>query len=135
MRDFVHRLNRERGTTVILTTHDMDDIEALCSRVMVIGDGHILSDGTFADLRASVSNERRLIIDLEHENATINDPDAELLKREGHRVHLRYDPDRVSTPVLIGRITARYAVRDLFVEHPPIEELIAYLYASNKTSA
>jgi ABC-2 type transport system ATP-binding protein len=134
VRDFVHRLNQERGTTVILTTHDMDDIEALCSRVMVIGNGHILSDGTLSDLRASVSSERRLIIDLEHEGATIDDPDAELLKQEGHRVHLRYDPDRVSTPVLIGRITASHAVRDLFVEHPPIEELIARLYARNATS-
>src|ERR1051325_3935755 len=51
VRDFVKRLNRERGVTVILTTHDMDDIEALCSRVMVIGGGQILSDGTLEDLR------------------------------------------------------------------------------------
>ena len=134
VRDFVRRLNEERGTTVILTTHDMDDIEALCSRVLVIGDGRILSDGSLSDLRATVTSERRLIIDLEHEGATIDDPDATLVEREGHRVHLRYDPARVSTPDLIGRITASHAVRDLFVEHPPIEELIADLYARNTTS-
>ncbi len=134
VRDFIRRLNQERGTTVILTTHDMDDIEALCSRVMVIGDGHILSDGSLADLRAAVTSERRLIIDLENENESIDDPDAEVIEREGPRVHLRFDPARVPTPVLIGRITAAHAVRDLFVEHPPIEELIASLYAHNATS-
>lgn len=135
VRDFVRRLNQERGTTVILTTHDMDDIEALCDRVMVIGDGRILSDGSLADLRATVTNERRLIVDLEDEGATIDDPDAELVKREGHRVHLRYDPARVPTPVLIGRITTGHAVRDLFIEHPPIEELIARLYSRNAKSS
>ena len=64
VRDFIKRLNRERGVTVILTTHDMDDIEALCTRVIVIGDGKILSDGTLAELRARVTRERWLTVDL-----------------------------------------------------------------------
>ena len=133
VRDFVKQLNRERGTTVILTTHDMDDIEALCKRIMVIGEGDILSDGTIEDLRATVSSERDLIVDLEQE-ADIADPDARLVRRDGHRVHLRFDPRRISAPALISRITARHGVRDLFVENPPIEEIIAQLYrAQQKT--
>jgi viologen exporter family transport system ATP-binding protein len=58
VREFIAKLNRQRGVTVILTTHDMDDIEALCRRVLVIGEGRILSDGTLADLRAGVTRER-----------------------------------------------------------------------------
>lgn len=131
VRDFVKYLNRERGTTVILTTHDMDDIEALCQRIMVIGEGDILSDGSIEDLRATVSSERDLIVDLEQESE-IDDPDARLISRDGHRVHLRFDPRRVSAPALISRITARHSVRDLFVENPPIEELIAQLYRAQK---
>jgi ABC-2 type transport system ATP-binding protein len=129
VRDFVKRLNRERGVTVILTTHDMDDIETLCSRVMVIGEGRILSDGTLDALRARVTTERRLIVDLEDPGAEVSDPDAEVVGREGHRVHLRFDPQRVPAAALIGRIASRHAVRDLFVENPPIEEIIARLYA------
>ncbi len=128
VRDFIQRLNREEGVTVILTTHDMDDIEALCSRVMVIGEGRILSDGTLADLRNRVTRERRLIVDLTVEGDTIADPDATVVSQDGHRVTLRYDPEQIATPDLIARVTAHHPVRDLFVENPPIEEIIARLY-------
>ena len=128
VRDFVRRLNRERDVTVILTTHDMDDIEALCTRVIVINEGRILSDGTLEDLRARVTTERRLIVDLIQEGEEITDPDATVIRREGHRVFLRFDPERISPAALIGRITANHAIRDLFVENPPIEEIIARLY-------
>ncbi len=131
MRDFVRQLNAERGVTVILTTHDMDDIEALCRRVIVIGNGRILSDGTLDELRSSVLRERRLILDLVKEEP-VDDPDAETVAREGTRVQLRFDPGRVAATELISRLTARYDVRDLFVENPPIEEVIARLYAAEE---
>ena len=127
-RDFIKRFNRERGITVILTTHDMDDIEALCDRVMVIGRGQILSDGTLEALRSKISQERRLIVDLEDEGAQISDADAVVVKRDRNRVHLSFDPTAVSAAELISRITAVHAVRDLFVENPPIEEIIARMY-------
>ena len=130
VRDFVKRLNRERGVTVILTTHDMDDIEALCSRVIVIGQGRVLSDGTLDSLRAKVSRERRLTIDLENADETVTDPDAEIIEQEGQRVTLRFDPLQVSPAILIARLTAQHAIRDLFVQNPPIEEIIACLYHS-----
>jgi ABC-2 type transport system ATP-binding protein len=128
VRDFVRRLNRERGVTVILTTHDMDDIEALCTRVILIGEGRILSDGTLEALRGRVTNERWLIVDLEDEREPVGDPEAEIIRRDGHRVCLRFDPARISPAALIGRITANHAISDLFVQNPPIEEIIARLY-------
>ncbi len=128
VRDFLRRLNRERGVTVILTTHDMDDIEALCSRVLLINQGCILYDGALDDLRARVSPEREMIVDLQENAAGFDDPDAAVVQRDGQRLHLRFDPRRVSAAVLIGRISARHAIRDLMVQHPPIEETIARLY-------
>ena len=127
-RDFIKRFNRERGITVILTTHDMDDNEALCDRVMVIGNGRILSDGTLEKLRSKFTRERRLIVDLEDEDAQVSDADATVVRRDRGRVHLSFDPARVSAAELISRLTAVHAVRDLFVEDPPIEEIVARMY-------
>lgn len=128
MRDFIKRLNREQGVTVLLTTHDMDDIESLCSRVIVIHRGQIFLDGTLPELRARITSERRMIIDLDDEYETIQDPDAALIQQEGHRVYLRYDPTKIATAKLIARITRQHTIRDLIVENPPIEEIVARLY-------
>jgi ABC-2 type transport system ATP-binding protein len=130
VRDFVKRLNRERGVTVILTTHDMDDIEAMCSRIIVIGEGRILSDGTLSELRARVTRERWLTVDLVDPDGSVHDADATVIRRDGHRVWLAFDPQRVSPAELIHRITSAHPIRDLFVENPPIETIIARLYRS-----
>jgi ABC-2 type transport system ATP-binding protein len=131
VREFIGRLNMERGLTVILTTHDMDDIEALCRRVLVIGSGHILSDGTLADLRASVTRERWLTVDLSETapNTIITDPDVQLIRQEGRRFFFAFDPQRVNVADLIARIARNYPVHDLFVENPPIEAIVARIYA------
>jgi ABC-2 type transport system ATP-binding protein len=130
VREFIGLLNKQRGVTVILTTHDMDDIEALCRRILVIGDGRILSDGTLADLRASVTSERWLTVDLAEgtPETTLADPDARLIRQEGRRFFLAFDSQRVRAADLIARIAHSYPVHDLFVENPPIETIIARIY-------
>jgi len=128
VRDFVRRRNRERGITMILTTHDMDDIEALCTRVVLIHQGRLLFDGRFEDLCARVSRERVLTVDLAEPDAAVGDPDAISVTRTGHRVSLRFDPGRVSAAELIRRVTARWTVNDLVVESIPVEETVAKLY-------
>jgi ABC-2 type transport system ATP-binding protein len=108
----------------------MDDIEALCSRVILIHRGRILFDGALEGLRARVTNERELVVDLRDgaEGVTVTDPDAIAVRQDGPRARISYDPQRVATPDLIARITARYPVADLVVENPPIEEIVARLY-------
>jgi len=135
-REFIRRLNQESGVTVILTTHDMDDIEALCRRVLVIGSGRILSDGTLSDLRASVTRERWLTVDLAEgvPMVCITDPDAQVIRQEGRRFVLSFDPQRIAVADLIARIARNYPVHDLFVENPPIEVIIARIYAERARS-
>jgi ABC-2 type transport system ATP-binding protein len=130
VRDFVKRLNQHRGVTVILTTHDMDDIEALCSRIMLINHGKLLSDGTLDELRSRVTTDRWLIIDLADEGSDLDHDGLTLLKREGARVTLSFDPRGISTQQVIAQVTAKNSVRDLFVHNPPIEQIIAQLYTA-----
>ena len=132
VRDFIKGLNKKRGTTVILTTHDMDDIEALCSRVMVIGKGQILLDGSINDLRGAVSKERRLIVDLEEQISEISIEHAKVVKIEGNRAYLNFNPDNITPSELISNISLKYQIKDLFIENQPIDEIIAKLYGELK---
>ncbi len=75
-----------------------------------------------------MSKERHLIIDLLDENDTIVDNQITLVKKEGHRVWLSFNPTIVAAPELISRIVSKHAIRDLYVENPPIEEIIAKFY-------
>jgi len=128
VREFVGRLNRERGVTVILTTHDMHDIEALAERVIVIGGGKILADGSFAALRAGVLAERRLFVDFAEAAPAIDLPEVRLVARDGRQIELAFDPRRITAPALIARIVAAHPVDDIHVEEPLIEEVIARFY-------
>lgn len=130
IRDFIRHLNKEHKVTILLTTHDMDDIEALAKRVLILNEGQIFLDGTIDDLRKTMLPERRIIIDLNKEHDTVHDPEATLLKQEGHRVTLSYNPIATTTCDLIRRITQNHAIRDLYIENPPIEEIIAKFYRS-----
>jgi ABC-2 type transport system ATP-binding protein len=128
VREFVGTLNRDAGVTVILTTHDMHDIEALAERVIVIGNGVIMADTSFERLRAEVLTERRLLIDFAGKAPALEIPGVRVRGREGNSIVLEFDPRQVPAPELIGRITAEYDLLDFHLEQPRIEEVIAHFY-------
>ena len=128
VRDFIRRLNSEHKVTIMLTTHDMDDIESLCSRVLILNEGKIYLDGTISEVRKKISPERSLIVDLLNPKDTVSDPQATFVKQEGGRVWLTFNPSAIKAPELIARILSNHPIRDLYVENPPIEEIIAHLY-------
>ncbi|HXQ11410.1 MAG TPA: ATP-binding cassette domain-containing protein [Caulobacteraceae bacterium] len=128
VREVVQRLNRERGVTVLLTTHDMHDIEALAERVIVIGHGRILADSPFERLRAEGLAERRVYIEFAEDAPELALAGVEVRAREGRSLELAFDPAKTSAPALIARIAAEHAVTDIHVEQPAIEEVIARFY-------
>ncbi|MDF2549380.1 MAG: transporter related protein [Chlamydiales bacterium] len=134
VRQFILELNQKRQVTIILTTHDMDDIESLCRRVLVVNQGSLFLDDSLEALRQLVTSERWLIVDLEEETDFIHIENAQFFKKEGKRIWLRFDPSAIKTTDLIQNVVQKYAIRDLFVENPPIEEIIAALYSRNKLS-
>jgi ABC-2 type transport system ATP-binding protein len=135
VRDFVKTLNRERGVTVILTTHDMQDVEALAERVIVIGNGVILADGSLTALRRGALAERRLLVHFAGDVAMVDVPGTTLRQRDARSVELSFDPRVTSAHGLIAHVAARYDVEDVHLEEPPIEEVIAHFYALHSVDA
>jgi ABC-2 type transport system ATP-binding protein len=129
VRDFLKTLNRQRGVTVILTTHDMHDVEALAERVIVIGNGVILTDGTLAALRRGALAERRLRIQFACDVDDLRLPGVTVRSRQGRSIELAFDPRSMTAHALIAHVTSRYEVEDVHLEEAPIEEVIARFYA------
>ncbi|MFD9563632.1 ATP-binding cassette domain-containing protein [Streptomyces sp. NPDC059994] len=128
VRTFLGELNAELGTTVLLTTHDLTDIEQLCKRVMVIDHGRLVYDGALAGLHEVGGSERTLVVDLERELAPIDLVDARVVKVEGPRQWLAF-PATASAAPLVAKIAERYPLVDLSVREPDIESVIARMYA------
>jgi ABC-2 type transport system ATP-binding protein len=129
VREFLRDLNAERGTTVLLTTHDLQDIEQLCSRVMVIDHGRLMYDGPLAGLHEVGDGERTLVVDLERELPPIQaPPPARVVRVEGPRQWLAFPASQSAAP-LVARIAAEYPLVDLSVREPDIEAVIAKMYA------
>jgi ABC-2 type transport system ATP-binding protein len=129
LRDFVKDLNRNEGVTVLLTTHDMHDIEALARRVIIIGNGRLLRDSSFESMRNDVLGERRLIVDFTGDAAGIEVEGAQVRARDGRTVEFAFDPAKTAAHTLIARVAAAHEIADMRVEDPKIEEVIARFYA------
>ncbi|MGX2996996.1 ABC transporter ATP-binding protein [Streptomyces sp. JNUCC 64] len=130
VREFLRDLNADLGTTVLLTTHDLTDIERLCHRVMVIDHGRLMYDGSLAGLHAAGGSERTLVVDLERELPPIDlGPAARVVRVEGPRQWLAFPSDDSAAP-LVARIAAEYPLADLSVREPDIEAVIARMYAA-----
>jgi len=132
LREFLAQVNAERRTTVILTTHDLDDIEALCTRVMVIDHGHQIFDGTLERLKSSQSAPRTLVVDLATSLPPIEVAGATVIKVDGPRQHLTF-PTTTSAAPLLAQIAANYPLVDLSVSEPTIESVITQLYTPTPT--
>jgi ABC-2 type transport system ATP-binding protein len=128
VREFLAALNSREGTTVLLTTHDLDDMTALARRLMVIDHGRLVYDGTVDGLRSAYGAERVLMVDLRERPAGAFAVDeARLLRSEGHRHWLAFSRG-TSAAEVIGRVLARYDVADLTLEEPDLEDVIRRIY-------
>jgi ABC-2 type transport system ATP-binding protein len=128
IRQFLDNINRERGVTIILTTHDLGDIERLCSRVVLIDHGRVIYDGALEALRQHFGRQRTLVVDLDQDVKGFQIDDATLIRREGPRVWLRFDRSATTAAALIAEVAARYRIRDLTVEEPEIEGVVREIY-------
>ena len=127
VRDFLGELNRTEGTTVILTTHDLDDITRLCSRLMIIDHGRLIYDGTVEALRTAYGTTRVLVVDLATDEP-LELAGAVPVRAEGRRRWFQFARDEVSAAELIARLLATNEVADLTLEEPDIEDIVRRIY-------
>ena len=126
IRTFIEEYNRAHGATVLLTSHYMADVEALCKRVVIIHHGKILFDGALSDLVARFSPHKTVVVELETENVDLS-PYGEVVEAAGLRYSLRVPKE--ATPQVTARILGDLPVLDLTVEDPPIEEVIEQVFS------
>jgi ABC-2 type transport system ATP-binding protein len=128
IRQFVAEINRERGTTIILTTHDLADVERLCRRIVLIDNGTLIYDGTIEVLKEQYGTHRTLVIELCGPDPGFHIEGAEVEANEGTRVRLRFDRRAFSADVLIRLVAERYPINDVSIEEPELETIIRRIY-------
>jgi ABC-2 type transport system ATP-binding protein len=128
IRQFIQHVNRQRGATVLLTTHDMSDVEKLCERVIIIDHGRLLYDGGLAQLKERFGGSRRLVVQFAERYPSVEVEGARLVERDEQQAVFEFERDQVAASDLITRLTARYQVRDLEVREPEIEATIRRIY-------
>ncbi|MBC5810398.1 MAG: ATP-binding cassette domain-containing protein [Candidatus Eremiobacteraeota bacterium] len=128
IREFVGRINRERGTTVILTTHDLADVERLSKRIILIDEGTVIYDGTLARLRTEYGTHRTLVVTLAETYEEFAVEGGEIESREGNIVKLRFNQRRLSAETMIRRLLDRYSVSDIAIIEPEIESIVRRIY-------
>jgi ABC-2 type transport system ATP-binding protein len=130
VRSFIKKLNAEYKTTIILTTHDMQDIEALTERILLIGKGRILLDGSLSELLKRSSAEKTLVVDYREVNGKTPDLSHFMTVTEQNegRLTVIFDPEKLSVSDAIAEISAQVEVLDMSVSGISAEQMVAALY-------
>jgi ABC-2 type transport system ATP-binding protein len=132
VREFLLRANRERGVTVMLTTHDLADIERLCSRILIIDHGRLIYDGEVTALKERYGPERVLVVDLEEPQPPLQVEGGRVIKVEGPRQWIAFERARTSAAQLAAAVAARASLRDLTVEEPEIDDVVRRIYLETR---
>lgn len=135
IRTFIADINRERGATVVLTTHDLADVERLCRRVILIDHGRVLYDGSIERLKATYAPHRELLVqlmpdasELEGSPPPLDMRGVEQLEDQPGRLRFRFDASSVRAHELVGEVARRYSVTDLSIVEPELESVVRRLY-------
>ncbi|GAA1108581.1 ATP-binding cassette domain-containing protein [Kribbella jejuensis] len=142
--EFIAETNRTQGTTVVLTTHDMEDVERLCQRIIVIDSGAVLYDGDLSRLKERFMPHRFLVLTLSERTPAVRgirrgvdipfateveaDAVGAVLPHPERSVVLRFDPREVTTPELVARASQVYQIDELSIVDPRLTDVISQLY-------
>jgi ABC-2 type transport system ATP-binding protein len=129
VRAFLAELNREQGTTVLLTTHDLIDVERLCNRLLIIDEGRVIEDSTVEEIKDRYGTERTLVVDLTEPRPPIQIAGATTVRVDGPRQWMRFNRDAHTASSLLAAVTRLAPVRDITIEEPAIEDVVRRIYS------
>ena len=134
LRQFLVAERRRTNMTLLLTTHDMSDIERLCERVLVVDHGRLVYDGTLPELARRVALRRVLVVDLVEPRPPLQIAGAEQVGSEldGLRQRFAFAPEETTAAQVLAAVGAQAEVRDLTLDEPAIEDIVATLYRRNQ---
>ena len=132
IRKFIKQINETRKTTIILTTHDLGDIQELCKRIIIINKGVVIEDGSLDEIADRIAPYRQLVIDFYSEQ-NITHPKAETVKTEGARTVYRFMKKDVTAAKLIEDIGKQAKIKDIRLEEANIDDIIRVAYGGTNT--
>ncbi|NIK69444.1 MULTISPECIES: ATP-binding cassette domain-containing protein [unclassified Paenibacillus] len=132
IRNFIKEINRNRGVTVILTTHDLDDVEQLCSRIIVVNNGKLVEDGPIDSIIHKLTPHRMLVVELHEPCDDLTTPHATVMKQEGLKIWYQFEKESISASELIAALSQKLPIQDISVKEPNVEDAIREVY---KTTA
>ena len=130
VREFLAAMNRERGVTVLLTTHDLADVERLCDRMVIIDRGRLIWDGTVTELKDRYGTERTLVVDLEEPQPPLDVPGTRVLRVDGPRQWLAFRRDETTAAAVTAAVASRAPLVDLALEEPDVEDIVRRIYTA-----
>lgn len=128
LRDFLKWENKEHGTTIMLTTHDMEDIAALCSRVMVLGHGSKLFDGRLPELLEKYDTVRTVTVKFSSEDTILELPDGVRQERKDGEIKVTYLPSDIPTAEILALLQKAGNISEMTLESQNLDHMIAAMY-------
>ena len=133
IRTFIKEINRTRNTTVLITSHDMDDIEQICRRTMIIDQGKLIYDGSIEHLKETYHNKAVLTVQFEDMPDSLTElPGCSLISQEGTQVKFSFSKQNTSSKQVLGSLLAQYEINDFQLQDISVEEVIKEIYRQSK---
>ena len=132
LRDFVKEVNQKEGTTFIVTTHDMQDIEKLCKRIIIINHGVIVYDGLLEKLKSTILNNKIVDVKFESKVRGFRLKGCKILEKGDYNFVIEADTKITKIKKVIDHLLLNYEVADINITDPPIEEIIQRIYKEKK---
>lgn len=127
IRKFIKEINQVKGTTVILTTHDLGDIQELCERLIIINHGTLVEDGPLVEMIDRIAPYKTLVVEL-YDDKVIKHDKAEVFSHEGNIVKYRFQKNDITAASLIQDLSKQVAIKDVAIEEASIDDIIRIAY-------